>query len=358
MKIYTQSELQSIQKDVFFFITEGENLKEGIKGIAKIRYPEGSIYTGPVEFTGSSFEKIGYGQQDFTFSTITCDSVGGPSGDTLYLYEGMYDYKVTQWIYGDGVFYFLKDGKPDCYFAGNFAGISYVRDYQGKDLHNLILPTFRNTRRLRGLHPNEKRISDMIEHSKTMKDVDYMFVGDSYFDFLNNHCTCDGSTLFDYYSKGNGTVNYGIGGFRFCDFNPFVSKLVINCSPKNIIVNLGFNDIHSGKSVEETLNDCRTFLNSINSVTENIRIYLLGVCHFPLFPAFREKEDRYNELIDLVAKEYKNVSIIHAENVFEEISKKGEDFSSYIESDLIHPNNKGYSVWMPAILKNVKGYKL
>ena len=60
-----------------------------------------------------------------------------------------------------------------------------------------------------------------------------------------------------------------------------------------------------------------TFLNSINSVTENIRIYLLGVCHFPLFPAFREKEDRYNELIDLVAKEYKNVSIIHAENVFE-----------------------------------------
>ena len=63
MKIYTQSELQSIQKDVFFFITEGENLKEGIKGIAKIRYPEGSIYTGPVEFTGSSFEKIGYGNR-------------------------------------------------------------------------------------------------------------------------------------------------------------------------------------------------------------------------------------------------------------------------------------------------------
>ena len=46
MKIYTQSELQSIQKDVFFFMTEGEELKEGIKGIAKIRYPEGSVYTG------------------------------------------------------------------------------------------------------------------------------------------------------------------------------------------------------------------------------------------------------------------------------------------------------------------------
>ena len=120
----------------------------------------------------------------------------------------MYDYKVTQWIYGDGVFYFLKDGKPDCYFAGNFAGTSYVREYQGKDLDSLILPAFRNTRRLKELHPNEKRISEMIEHSKSLKEVDYMFVGDSYFDFLNNHYSDDGSTLFDYYSKGNETVNY------------------------------------------------------------------------------------------------------------------------------------------------------
>ena len=115
---------------------------------------------------------------------------------------------------------------------------------------------------------------------------------------------------------------------------------------------------HSGKSVDETLNDCRAFLNSINSVTTNTNIYLLGVCHFPLFPAFREKEDSYNERLDEIGKEYRNVSVIHAENVFEEINKKGNDFLSYIESDLIHPNNKGYSVWMPEILRNVKGYKL
>ena len=79
--------------------------------------------------------------------------------------------------------------------------------------------------------------------------------------------------------------------------------------------------------MEETLNDCRTFLDSINSVIENVRIYPLGVCHFPLFPAFREKEDKYNELIDRFVKEYKNVSVIHAEDVFEQIKEKKEKTS-------------------------------
>ncbi len=358
MKLYTKAELNKIQNDVFFFLSEKDELTIGVKGIAKIRYPEGSIYTGPVEFTGKSFEKIGYGCQDFSDSTITCDSVGGPLGDTLYLYEGMYDYRVTQWIYGDGIFYFLKDGKPDCYFAGYFAGTSFVKDFQGEVLDSLLLPAFRNTRRLSSLHPNQERIQNMIQLSESKKNVQFMLVGDSYFDFLNSHYDKYGRTLTDLFTGGNSLVNYGIGGFRFSDFIPFVDRLVINSQSENIIVNLGFNDIHCGKTAEETLTDCRHFIEIINKVKSDVRIYLLGVCHFPLFTNFREVEDDYNSRLDKIAHEFRNVSIIHAEDVFDDIFENNKDWMDYIEPDLIHPNNNGYRIWMPRFLKEVKGYTL
>ncbi len=358
MKLYTKADLEKMQNDVFFFLSEKDELKAGTKGIAKIRYQEGSIYTGPVEFTGKSFEKIGYGCQDFTESTITCDSVGGPIGDTLYLYEGMYDYKVTQWIHGDGVFYFLKDGKPDCYCAGYFAGTSFIKDYQGKDLDLLLLPAFRNAKRLTSLHPNQKRIHDMIRFSKTRKNVRFMFVGDSYFDFLNTHYDENGRSLTDVYSKGNSLVNYGIGGFRFCDFIPFIDQLVINSQPESIIVNLGFNDVHCGKTNEETLNDCRHFIKIIKKSKKDVKIYLLGVCHFPLFTNFREVEDDYNSKLEQIVCEFDNVFVIHSEDVFDDIFDKNENWMDYIEPDLIHPNNNGYRIWMPRFLKEVKGYIL
>ncbi len=358
MKRYTKEELEKIQHDVFFFLTEEEKLKVGVKGIAKIRYPEGSIYTGPVEFIGKSFEKIGYGVQDFTNSTVTCETVGGPIGDTLYLYEGMYDYKKTQWIYGDGIFYFLKDGKPNCYFPGYFSGTSFVREYQGQDLESMILPGFKNTKRLKELHPNQIRIANMIQSSKENTPFDFMLIGDSYFDFLNINHTKDNRTLTDVYSEGNNLVNYGIGGFRFCDFLPFVGELVKNSQPKNIIVNLGFNDIHNGKSASETLDDCRTFLKKIFAEKPDTRIYLLGVCHYPLFTGFRKEEDIYNIQFESFAKEFDNVSVIHSEDAFDDAFWNRTDWKDYIEPDLIHPNMNGYRLWMPRFLKEIDGYKL
>lgn len=357
MKRYTREELEKTQHDVFFFLSEEEELKAGVKGIAKIRYPEGSIYTGPVEFTGQSFEKLGHGIQDFTNSTITCETVGGPIGDSLYLYEGMYDYKKTQWISGNGIFYFLKDGKPDCYFPGYFSGTSYVREYQGNDLELMLLPSFKDKKRLTELHPNQTRIQNMLQSSKEKTPIDYMLIGDSYFDFLNINFAKDNKTLTEVYSKENDLVNYGIGGFRFCDFIPFVGELVKNSQPKNIIVNLGFNDIHSGKSAFETLEDCHVFLTKIFAEKPDTRIYLLGVCHYPLFTNFRKEEDIYNIQLENIEKAFANVSVIHSEDVFDDAFWKRPDWKNYIEPDLIHPNINGYHLWMPRFLKDINGYK-
>ncbi len=357
MKTYFGKELESIQKGAIIFTTENDELLKGVSGSGKVTYCERSIYTGPLVFTGKSFEKLGYGIQDFSSSTISCDDVGGPIGDTLYLYEGMFDYRKTSWICGNGIFYFLKDGKPDAFFAGYFNGTTCVGDYNGPDINSILNPSFKGTRRLNSLYPKQAKIQRLSEKLLEQCSIDYLFIGDSYFDNLNSYKDNDGNTLFEYYKGNNNAFNAGIGGWRFIDFIPYIDKLVFSGNPANMIVNLGFNDIHSGRNAETTLKDMNDFLAPILTKIPDIQIYLLTVSHFSAFPHFRKEENKYNEEIMNRFQDNNNITIIDSASVFEEIKNSNLDFNDYIEPDLIHPNEKGYEKWMPYILKRVKGYR-
>lgn len=358
MKTYFGKELEKIHKGAIIFTTEDDELKAGTKGNGKISYLEGSIYTGPLTFTGTSFEKLGYGRQDFTLSTISNDDIGGPIDDTVYLYEGMFDYRKTQWICGNGIFYFLKDGKPDSYFAGYFQGTTCVGEYTGPKIESVLIPEFKEAKKLDALYPKQAKIARLSKELKEHGNTDFLFIGDSYLDNMNTYKGAEGGSLFNHYMKCNNACNMGIGGWRFIDFIPYIDKLVFSGNPKNMIVNLGFNDIHSGKSADETLKDMDNFLTPILNKLPDIKIYLLTVCHFPAFPIFREEEDKYNDEIKKRFKDNKNIIVIDADTVFENIKKNDVNFSDYIEPDLIHPNEKGYAEWMPYILKQVKGFKV
>ncbi len=346
MKIYTSKDLSKIQKGALLFVSEDE-LKIGTKGNGVILYQEGSKYTGPLVFLGTSFEKLGYGTQDFTDSRINNDAVGGPKGDTLYLYQGQFDYRISQWIYGNGIFYFLKDKKPDAYFPGFFSGTEFVKPYEGDNIEELLLPSFRNAKRLNELRPNETRIKQM---SLDKSPVDYLFVGDSYFDFLSNHFDKEGKNLFEHYTKGLRAANIGIGGYRFRSWIPLIDRLITPRKPKKIIVNLGFNDLHTGLSPEETLLDAKEFASKILSELPNARIYFITVSHFPAYASRRKQEDEFNQKLKEWTKTDPRFICLDAANVFPPVDK----LKPYSEDDLIHPSDLGYSLWMPYIMNEIK----
>lgn len=357
MRTFFKKELEQIQKGMIVFSTEDEELKIGTIGSGKVTYLEGSIYTGSLVFTGKSFEKLGYGRQDFSVSTISNDDIGGPIDDTVYLYEGMFDYRETGWIYGNGIIYFLKNGKPDAYYAGFFKGTAVVGEYTGPEIESVLLPEFRDAKKLDALYPKQSKIKQLTNDLKKYKSIDYLFIGDSYFDNLNFFKDENEKPLFEKYKKDNNAFNMGIGGWRYVDFLPYIDKLVIPSNPQNLIVNLGFNDMHFGKDANDTLKDMEKFLNPILSKLPDIKIYLLTVCHFPAFPHCKKEEEKYNEEIKRRFKDNGNITVIDSSEVFEKIKKKGLNITDYIEPDLIHPNNKGYEKWMPYILKRVEGYK-
>lgn len=354
MRIYTQKELEVIQKGVIFFETEEDPLKEGTIGTGVVRYPEGSIYKGPLVYTGKTFEKSGFGRQNFLESTINNDDVGGPKGDTLYLYEGMYSYKKNDWIYGNGIFYFLKDGQPDAFCPGTYFGTIYVGEYTRDDLEEILLPEFKSAKRLTMLMPHEARIEKMEKALSQKGHYEYMLLGDSYFDFLGTHYTSNGQTVFDHYKKDNDICNVGIGGFRFLDFMPLIDRFVMKATPDQLIVNLGFNDIHASGSAETTIKQAKEFFSKVHSLLPNTLIYPITVAHTPAFPTYKEEEEKYNQWLIEYSKSVSYLRVIDAATVFSQLP----DMTPYIEPDKLHPNTLGYSLWMPFILKQVKGYKL
>lgn len=354
MKIYTKKDLEQIQKGIILFVTNEDALRKGTRGTGVVRYVEGSVYKGPLVFTGKSFEKMGFGRQNFLESTINNDDVGGPIGDTLYLYEGMYDYERNDWIYGDGIFYFLKDGKPDAYCPGRYFGTIYVGEYSRDDLSDVLLPEFKNAKKLDSLLPHALRISQMEQELRKKGHYEYMLLGDSYFDFLAKHFAPNGLNLFEYYKKNNDICNVSIGGFRFLDFMPLIDRFVMRAKPKELIINLGFNDIHASGSALDTIEEAKEFFSKIHSLLPEVTIYPITVAHTPAFPSYKEEEEKYNTWLKGYGEKNAYLKVIDASKVFSSL----DDITPYLEEDHLHPNTLGYSLWMPFILQQVKGYKL
>ena len=71
-------------------------------------YPEGSVYEGNLFYDGS-FNKFGVGMQCFKNTKISQEEFGGPKGLLIDKFVGNFNHLETNWIYGDGILYFVDD---------------------------------------------------------------------------------------------------------------------------------------------------------------------------------------------------------------------------------------------------------
>lgn len=335
---------------VWFFAPKEGVYKEGkpCKGFGSVKYPEGSVYTGDIYYDGKNFNKIGYGQQDFSRSVI--GYTDSRINEKKYKFVGSYDYRKTEWIYGNGVLYYTDEsGKPSHFAKGFFSGLTRIGDYRGEFDYSLLLDGYsadmefsydENTEYIREVFEKAHRICDRL------KCIDTLFVGDSYFG-LSNETEFAGRFVFGKIFPDN-FVNCGINGSRFCDWHKYLSQLTDLPQPEKIIVNLGFNDLHHGKSVKSAYSDYRKFLSQIRVIFPKSRLYLMQVVHAPEFPSFYESENEFNAL---TAKTAESLGVTVAD-WNDEITACAENC---FHSDGIHPNEKGYGLFTEKIKRLLDG---
>ena len=314
--------------------------KEPVYGKGIIKYSEGSIYKGDLFFDGKTFNKIGFGEQDFLESSLNNLDAGGKDNTILYKYVGQYDYRHGDWIYGLGTLYFLnKDKEPDSFVYGKFLGLECTKNIKiNKNVR--LLQGFTKKMQIKQLMHKNLVKKFLCINNKITKTL---FIGDSYFEFIGNR--------FNIFKD---SINLGIGGAKFYNFINLENNLLIKFSASRVLINLGFNDIHSGfsnRQVEYQLNKLLSFLFKKMKVKE---IYILTIIHAPSFNHLINQEIDFNKYLFKKYRENKYIHIIDTAGLFYRNNRYIDDYISYFDKDLVHLNDKGYEVYLDCINNAIK----
>lgn len=326
---------------IWYFVPRIGTFKKGkpCKGFGAIKYGEGSVYTGDIYYDGKIFHKLGLGKQDFSYSTI--GNMIEAIKEKKYLFVGQYDYRKTDWIYGNGVLYYVDEfNHPTHFIKGFFRGLDKIGDYKG---------VFDNSQLIAGYLPEmefdydenkghlEERWNEILSKIKQSNTIKALFLGDSYFELADNIEYAGRNLLKKAFSKDY--VNIGIGGSKFSDWNQWIEKIKdISCVEK-IVINLGFNDLHSGKSWKSIYSDFRKLIKQIREYFPNTKILLISVIHAPNCQDFYEIENIFNEKIIKMSKR-NNVDVYD----WNMLIKQCED--NCFHGDAIHPNENGYGIFI------------
>lgn len=352
MKKITDFENKTFNYIPIYFMFDGDELKEGQIGFGQVKYGEGSIYTGSLIYINGVLEKYGFGEQNFLNSTINALVVGITTKKPLKLYKfvGFYDYRQTQWICGNGIFYYLDEkNEPAGYSTGFFKGTKRIGNFKGFD-KSLLLPGFEQTKEIR-IHRYKLRFKEQAKRAKVYKQSDFIMVGDSWFEFYLHHEDLSYKGSFDVDCKDLDVVNFGIGGTTYDDWNKYFKKVFKDYQFNNVLVNLGFNDIHEGLSVKNVFSNFKKFIKLVYELNYDAKIYINSVNHSTFYPEYAKKEKELNKLI----KDYclnNNITYIPCNEAF-----KNTDLKDVYGEDGIHLNHLGYSLWAPYFLKYFKERK-
>lgn len=317
-------------------------------GFGCVKYAEGSIYQGDLYYDGKNFNKLGFGKQDFSKSSIGL--IDTNINEKMSIYVGKFNYKNGDWIYGNGVLYYVdKDNNPTHFVKGFFKGLDKKKDYVGNFDYSKLLDGYTKEMEF-NYSPREELFKRELLKMNELPKIENLFLGDSYIEFWNYKEFAQES-VFDKVFKNN-CLNVGLGGTTYGDWIYFLEKIKdYPLNPKVIIVDLGFNDLHGGRTPLQTLKDFIKFNNLLKSIYKNSTVYYTIPIHTPTFFAsyYKEEEQFRNLFMNYCDKNKINYLDVFASFYKLEKTLSLLEYKKYFYKDELHINSLGYSIFISYI---------
>ena len=339
---------------VYYFKGEMDafpGVKRGQVGEGKIVYRDGTYYIGSIKYDENGIWTR-YGKGTMYFQGLMEGSVVGvQDGSVLTYYVGEFDESHSGWMFGNGCFYLSNFGAPSGYITGYWGGTARLGEYFDEEnpwSTDLLLDEWKGT--------NEYVYENKVTPPAGYKDVDVLFVGDSYFDFWRDSRGSDtgGTYLTD--TAGINCENVGIGGTRFDQWIDYFDVLVKGFNPKKVVIHLGTNDLNVGKSLQKTMEDMKTLTQLIHEQLPQTEVYVLTYEPTLLFDnRWNEVGKEYNEQLKAYAEGVDYLTVIDTAAEFTD-SVTGKVKSGYNSSDGLHLSNTlGYPAFWK-VIKEAIGY--
>ena len=173
-----------------------------------------------------------------------------------------------------------------------------------------------------------------------------LFLGDSFFEFWKNKTGI--SENFATAFNGYDVTNIGISATQSKHWRSWVGGVVNDYEAKNIVVNIGINDvddanltgIQAGKNVV-------SLLEQIHADNPDAKIYWFTLTRCSGY--FANKWNEYQVCNNFVMEYSKLKDYI---TVLDIASLYGDNYASY-QQDGLHPNQEGYNLFKQLILDNI-----
>ena len=147
---------------------------------------------------------------------------------------------------------------------------------------------------------------------------------------------------------GYTVINRGVDGFQFSNVLRFFDQLVSPYKPRLIVLHVGGNDIHTGKSPERVLDDFKTFVAKIRGTQPDVPIIFSSLTPSPARWEEAERRKQANKLVQDYVASQPNLRFIDLWNAM--LTPDGQPREDIWVADRIHPNKAGYQIRVKLML--------
>ena len=135
-------------------------------------------------------------------------------------------------------------------------------------------------------------------------------------------------------------INRGIDSFQFSDILNFFDRIVLPYKPRMIVLHVGGNDVHNGKTAEQVLADFKTFVAKVRATQPKISIAFTSITPGPGRWDEADRRKQANKLLKEYIATQKNLHFIDLWDAM--LTPDGKPREELWVADRIHPNHEGY----------------
>jgi len=137
-------------------------------------------------------------------------------------------------------------------------------------------------------------------------------------------------------------VNRGIDSFQTSDLVQFTDRLVLPHRPRLIVLHVGGNDVHNGKSPEQVLADFKAFVAKVHAVLPKVPIYFSSITPGPGRWDEAPQRRKTNQAIKDYIATQPDLKFIDLWDAM--LTADGKPREDIWREDRVHPNHAGYLI--------------
>jgi len=142
--------------------------------------------------------------------------------------------------------------------------------------------------------------------------------------------------------SGFTVVNRGIDSFTTADEIQYVDRLIVRYKPRMVVLHIGGNDIHRGRTPEQLLADTQTLVAKIRAGLPGVPIAWSSITPGPGRWDEADRRKAANALVKAWAATQKDVAFIDLWDAM--LTKDGQPREDIWVADRVHPNHEGYLI--------------